>query len=51
MLARLELAKVLDEISQVVVDMELVRVWIGVLGLTELVDVAGPNLEILLPRY
>jgi hypothetical protein len=28
--------------------MELVRVWVGVLGLSQLVDGTGSNLEILL---
>jgi hypothetical protein len=32
--------------------MELVRIWVRVLGGSELVDVAGANLEILLlPRH
>jgi hypothetical protein len=39
---------VLDKISDVVIDLELMRVWIGILGLSELVDIAGSDLEILL---
>ena len=48
MLARLERAIILDEIPQIIFCMELVGIWVWVLGLSKLVDVAGSNLEILL---
>lgn len=50
MLARLEVTVILDEIRQFVGDIELVRVWVWFLGLAELLDCSGSNLEILLPR-
>ena len=50
-LARLERSVILDEILQLVCNIELVRVWIGFLGLAKLLDGTRSNLEILLPRY
>ncbi|CAF3599373.1 unnamed protein product [Fusarium graminearum] len=46
-LARLEVTKLLDELSQVVCNIELVGVGVGALGLAELVDVPGSDLEVL----
>lgn len=46
-LARLEMAVLVDEVSQVVLDMELVGVGVGALGLAELVDVPGSDLKVL----
>jgi hypothetical protein len=47
-LSGLEGAIILDKIPQIIVCMELVRIWVWVLGGSELVDVAGSNLEVLL---
>lgn len=47
-LSGLEGAIILDEIPQIIVCMELVGIWVWVLGGSELVDVAGSNLEVLL---
>lgn len=50
MLSRLEMTKFLDEASDIVVGVEFVRVWVGVLSLAELVDVSGTNLKVLLSQ-
>ncbi|KAI6775311.1 hypothetical protein HG530_002069 [Fusarium avenaceum] len=46
-LAGLEVTIILHKLSQVVCDIELVGVWVGALGLAELVDVPGSDLEVL----
>lgn len=46
--ARLERIVVLDKIPGIVGGMKLVRVWVGVLGLPELVNASRSNFEILL---
>lgn len=38
----------LDEVLNVGIGLELVRVRIGVLGLSEMVDATAPNLKVLL---
>ena len=47
-LALLETLVILEELAQVIGDLELVRVGVGLLGLTELVDSRASDLEILL---
>jgi hypothetical protein len=48
LLALLEALVVLEELAEVGVDLELVRVGIGLLGLAQLVDLLAPNFEVLL---
>jgi hypothetical protein len=48
--ALLETLIVLQELAEVGVDLELVRVGIGLLGLAQLVDFLAPNLEVLLEK-
>jgi hypothetical protein len=48
MLARLERVIILDEIPEIVVDLELVRIRVWVLGLAEFVNGSRPDLEVLL---
>jgi hypothetical protein len=48
--ALLETLIVLQELAEVGVDLELVRVGIGLLGLAQLVDSLAPNLEVLLEK-
>lgn len=38
----------LEEVSEIGGDLKLVRIGIGALGLSELLDLAGPDLEVLL---
>jgi hypothetical protein len=50
LLALLETLVVLQDIAQIGVDLELVRVGVGLLGLAQLVDSLTANLEVLLIR-
>lgn len=47
-LASLEVTKVLDEVSDVIVDVELVGVGVGVVALAELLDGSAADLKVLL---
>jgi hypothetical protein len=47
-LALLEVREVAYIVGDVVVDVELVRVWVGLFGRSECVDLVGANLKVLL---
>ena len=48
LLARLDLFIFLDELGEVAVDVEFVRVRVGVMALAELLDIPAADLEVLL---